>query len=101
MRSEHDPGARPAEPLRGRGKTLVVSSRQVQLPILSAQQVRDAEAARDELDSALKGVDVVLPSLRIEPVSRTVIDLGCCSAATARGIASALKAANPKVPSHI
>lgn len=68
------------------------------IPVV-AVKVRDAEETRDELSAALKGVGVVLPSLRIVPLScteecpRQLVDLGPCSLATARQIAAALQAA--------
>lgn len=67
--------------------------------VVVATKVRDAEAARDELTAALKGVGVVLPSLRIVPLScteespRQLLDLGPCNVATARKMTAALEAA--------
>ena len=66
------------------------------VPVVAAK-VRDAETARDELTAALKGVGVVLPSLRIVPLScteespRQLLDLGPCTVNTARKITTALE----------
>lgn len=62
-------------------------------------KVKEAEAARDGLTAALKGVDVVLPSLRIIPLSctdecpRQLLDLGPCTVETAHKVAAALESA--------
>ena len=64
-----------------------------------AKKVKNAEAARDRLQAALKGVGVVLPSFRIVPLSctkecsRQLIDLGPCAVDTACAIAAALESA--------
>ncbi|MFD7627417.1 hypothetical protein ACFV7Q_15500 [Streptomyces sp. NPDC059851] len=61
------------------------------------EKTRAAEAARDELRGALAAVDVVLPSLGIDPVSMTsdylapLVELGCCRADVARKLAAALR----------
>lgn len=71
-----------------------------------AKKIKTAEAARDELRAALKGVDVVLPSLRIVPLScteecpRQLLDLGPCTVDTARKIATALDSAANLLPDN-
>lgn len=74
----------------------------LKVPVV-AKKVRDAEAARDALTAALKGVGVVLPSLRIIPLSctkespRQLLDLGPCTLAMARTIAAALESSESSV----
>ncbi|WP_407550747.1 hypothetical protein QOM21_16005 [Streptomyces sp. Pv4-95] len=59
----------------------------------------EAEAARDELAAALRRVDVVLPSLCVDPLSYSyeqpspLIELGRCNLATTRKLIEALKKA--------
>lgn len=61
--------------------------------------VRDAEATREQLASALTRCGVTLPSLRVDAAScsavdpRPLIDLGRCDVTTARRLAEILRAA--------
>ncbi|MFF8367725.1 MULTISPECIES: hypothetical protein [Streptomyces] len=63
----------------------------------AARTVKDAEEARDELRTALKGAGVTLPSLALDGVSlvgdfpRPLVDLGRCTPETARRLAGALR----------
>ncbi|WP_328539132.1 hypothetical protein [Streptomyces sp. NBC_00344] len=65
----------------------------------SGLSIRDAEAARDELRAALAAVDVLLPSLGLDPVSLAssylppLVDLGRCNPSVARQLAAALRSA--------
>lgn len=60
-------------------------------------RIREALAAKVELGEALAQVGVVLPSLRLDPVSLTgdhlspLLDLGRCTPAAARRMAGALR----------
>ncbi|MYU55054.1 hypothetical protein GTY53_24575 [Streptomyces sp. SID7805] len=56
---------------------------------------KEAEAARAQLEAALRSVGIILPSLSTdtgECVGRTIalVDLGRCNVATARRLVSAL-----------
>lgn len=59
--------------------------------------IRDAESARDELRTALLGVGVVLPTLRLDVASvaaqepRPLVDLGRCAPDVARQLAAVLR----------
>jgi hypothetical protein len=63
----------------------------------SVEAIREAEAMRDKLHAVLKGAGIVLPSLRIDPVScaaevpGSLIDLGRCNLDTARKLVAALE----------
>jgi hypothetical protein len=65
-------------------------------------RLKEAEDVRDELMAALHGVGVVLPSLRVEPVSyadekpRPLVDLGRCNLRVARALAAALRGERPE-----
>ncbi|MGP3981418.1 hypothetical protein [Streptomyces sp. KR80] len=69
--------------------------------IAAAERIRAAEEARDELRSALAGVGVKLPSLRIDLPSctgdrpRPLVDLGRCNVETAVALAAALRGCEP------
>ncbi|MFH8344765.1 hypothetical protein [Streptomyces sp. NPDC018045] len=60
-------------------------------------QVKDAEAARDELQAALAGVGITLPSLGLDGPSlaadapRPLVELGRCAPDVARRLAAALR----------
>jgi hypothetical protein len=62
-----------------------------------AGQPRDAEAVRDELDTALRGLGIVLPSLWVDPGGyaawdlRPLIQLGRCNLDTARELSAVLR----------
>jgi hypothetical protein len=62
-------------------------------------RIAEAEAARDELDAALRGSGIILPSLGLDSPSYfghtipPLIDLGRCSVGTARRLAAALRGA--------
>lgn len=63
----------------------------------SLEKAREAEAARDELREALAGVDIVLPSLGVDPVSLTsdylspLVELGGCRVDVAWKLAATLR----------
>ncbi|WP_328539142.1 hypothetical protein [Streptomyces sp. NBC_00344] len=63
----------------------------------SGPGIREAEAARDELRAALAAVDVLLPSLGLDPVSLAstylppLVELGRCHPSVARQLAAALR----------
>jgi hypothetical protein len=60
-------------------------------------RIRDTEAAKDELEKALSGAGVVLPSLGLDAVCLAsdylppLVELGRCNPATARKLAAALR----------
>lgn len=64
----------------------------------SAPTIREAEATGDALCAALAGAGIVLPSVRIDPVScaydvpRPLIELGRCNLDTARRLVAVLRA---------
>jgi hypothetical protein len=63
----------------------------------AAEKVRAAEEACGELRTALAGVGITLPSLRIDPASctgdipRPLLQLGGCNLDTAAELAAALR----------
>ncbi|MDT0320218.1 MULTISPECIES: hypothetical protein [unclassified Streptomyces] len=63
----------------------------------TAERLRDAESAAEELRQALETLGVVLPSLRVDLASctaeanRPLVDLGCCNLAMVRKLASVLR----------
>ena len=65
----------------------------------AAARIREAEAVRDALRTALAAVGVKLPTFRIDQASCArekpypLIELGRCNVATARALAEALGAA--------
>ncbi|QIK06146.1 hypothetical protein G7Z12_09030 [Streptomyces sp. ID38640] len=65
------------------------------------EKTRAAEAAQGELREALAAVDVVLPSLGVDPVSLTseylapLVELGRCRADVACKLAAALRNSAP------
>ncbi|MGP3999044.1 hypothetical protein [Streptomyces sp. 8N706] len=67
----------------------------------AAERVRAAEEAIAELREGLRAVGVVLPSLRIDPVScaaeeaQPLVELGRCNLATARQLAAVLRERRP------
>lgn len=60
-------------------------------------RIRDTEAAKDELEKALSGAGVVLPSLGLDAVCLAsdylplLVELGRCNPATARKLAAVLR----------
>ncbi|WP_328538469.1 hypothetical protein [Streptomyces sp. NBC_00344] len=60
-------------------------------------RLRDAESARDELREALTEVDILLPSLGLDPVSLAgsylppLVELGRCHPSEARRLAEVLR----------
>lgn len=85
MSSSQIPQERPQRPCRAEKLQVV------------AEKVKEAEAARDGLSAVLKALGIVLPSLRIVPLScveespRQLLDLGPCALSTARSITAALE----------
>jgi hypothetical protein len=67
----------------------------------AAQRVRAAEEAVSELRAELGGAGVVLPSLRVDPVScaaqdaQPLVELGRCNLTTARLLVAALRERRP------
>ncbi|MGW1377081.1 hypothetical protein ACWD6P_22835 [Streptomyces sp. NPDC002446] len=68
----------------------------------AAERVKDAEEARDELRTALKGVGITLPSLSLDGVSlagdypRPLVELGRCTPDLARRLAATLRKGVPR-----
>ncbi|GAA4656914.1 hypothetical protein GCM10023347_03800 [Streptomyces chumphonensis] len=64
---------------------------------MALERLREAEGAANELREELRLVGLVLPSLRIDPVSAAgtepspLIDLGRCTVETARQLAVVLR----------
>ncbi|MDI3407362.1 hypothetical protein [Streptomyces cavernicola] len=60
--------------------------------------LKQAEAAREELDAALTAAGVVLPSLGVDLIAYTaqrpfaLVELGRCNVSTAKALAAALRA---------
>ncbi len=60
-------------------------------------RIRDAETAKDELEKALSGAGIVLPSLGLDALSLAsdylppLVELGRCNPATARKLASVVR----------
>jgi hypothetical protein len=67
----------------------------------AAGNLRDAETVRNELNTALRDLGIVLPSLWVEPGEyasvdlRPLIQLGRCNVETARRLLSALRSIRP------
>ncbi|MGG7572762.1 hypothetical protein [Streptomyces sirii] len=67
----------------------------------ATELIKDAELARDELRTALKGAGITLPSLSLDGVSlagdfpRPLVHLGRCTPELARRIAEALRKGAP------
>jgi hypothetical protein len=67
-----------------------------------AGELRNAEAVCNELNAALRGLGIVLPSLWVEPGGyasvdlRPLVQLGRCNLDTARKLLSALRSIPPK-----
>ncbi|WP_407287127.1 hypothetical protein [Streptomyces sp. BP-8] len=63
----------------------------------AAERVKDAEEARDDLRTALKGAGITLPSLSLDGVSlagdipRPLVDLGRCTPDLARRLAETIR----------
>ncbi|WP_326581850.1 hypothetical protein OG250_23490 [Streptomyces sp. NBC_00487] len=61
--------------------------------------VRTTEEAVEQLDQALRGVGIVLPSLRVDPVTGAselpypLVELGCCNLQVAADLAAVLRKA--------
>lgn len=61
--------------------------------------VRSTEEAVEQLDHALRGVGIVLPSLRVDPVTGAselpfpLVELGCCNLQVAANLAAVLRKA--------
>ncbi|MDX3137035.1 hypothetical protein PV367_46265 [Streptomyces europaeiscabiei] len=59
--------------------------------------VRTTEEAVERLDQALRGVGIVLPSLRVDPVTGAselpypLVELGCCNLQVAADLAAVLR----------
>ncbi|MFM9699236.1 hypothetical protein [Streptomyces europaeiscabiei] len=59
--------------------------------------VRTTEEAVEQLDQALRGVGIVLPSLRVDPVTGAselpypLVELGCCNLQVAADLAAVLR----------
>lgn len=64
----------------------------------AVERLQEAEEVRNELNAALHGVGVVLPSLRVDPAAyaeewpRPLVELGRCNLQTARLLTAALLA---------
>lgn len=60
---------------------------------------RTTEEAVDQLDQALRGVGIILPSLRVDPVTGAselpfpLVELGCCNLQVAARLAAVLRKA--------
>jgi hypothetical protein len=69
--------------------------------------VRSTEEVVASLKEALVGVGVVLPSLRVDPVTGAsdepfaLVELGRCNVRTAERLASVLRGERPAVGSHV
>ncbi|MER5222597.1 hypothetical protein [Streptomyces flaveus] len=65
--------------------------------IAKRTQIQEAKATRDELEEALAGAGVLLPSLGLDALSLAsdylppLVDLGRCNPDTARKLAAALR----------
>ncbi|EMF51164.1 hypothetical protein GTY82_30320 [Streptomyces sp. SID5476] len=61
--------------------------------------VRTTEEAVEQLDRALRGVGIVLPSLRVDPITGAselpypLVELGCCNLQVAADLAAVLREA--------
>ncbi|MDQ8706979.1 hypothetical protein RCO28_31575 [Streptomyces sp. LHD-70] len=68
---------------------------------MSDEVLKEAEAARAELDAALTAVGVTLPSLGVDLIAYTgqpgfaLVELGRCNVSTARALAAALRRSSP------
>jgi hypothetical protein len=64
-----------------------------------SERARCSEEAVEQLKAALKGVGIVLPSLRVDPVTGAggdpyaLVDLGRCNLGVASRLAAALRGA--------
>jgi hypothetical protein len=62
-------------------------------------RARSTEDAVEQLDQALRGVGIVLPSLRVDPVTGAselpypLVELGCCNLQVAADLAAVLRKA--------
>ncbi|MFM9590087.1 hypothetical protein ACKI1J_13390 [Streptomyces scabiei] len=59
--------------------------------------VRTTEEAVEQLDTALRGVGIILPSLRVDPITGAselpypLVELGCCNLQVAADLAAVLR----------
>ncbi|MDK1472449.1 hypothetical protein QNO07_03250 [Streptomyces sp. 549] len=73
----------------------------------AVQRIQEAEQAVEELKSSLRSVGIVLPSLRVDPVScardepKPLVDLGSCNLSTVRWLTCVLRDCARPSPSRI
>jgi hypothetical protein len=67
----------------------------------AAQKLKDAETVHEELNTVLREQGIVLPSLRVDPLSygdhdpKPLIDLGRCTPQTARQMIEVFRKTQP------
>lgn len=63
----------------------------------AVQRIQEADQAMEELRSSLRAVGIILPSLRVDPVScscddpKPLVDLGSCNLSTVRWLTCVLR----------